>query len=95
MKEEQYDYDVQKRARAGTTATFRALISIYIIYLGWTVLRGVLKGSSPVPVWAAWLTAIVFTGASICFLVYTWKRYRKDLEAARIPKAAETEEDKA
>ena len=33
MKEQQFEYDVQKRARAGTAATLRAVISLYIIYL--------------------------------------------------------------
>ena len=55
MKEQQFEYDIQKRAKAGTAATLRAVISVYIIYLGWTVLKGVRNGSSPVPVWVGWL----------------------------------------
>ena len=47
MKEQQFEYDIQKRAKAGTAATLRAVISVYIIYLGWTVLKGVRNGSSP------------------------------------------------
>ena len=85
MKEEKLDYDVQKQARAGTAAIFRALISVYIIYLAWSILRGVLDGSSPIPVWAGWLAAIVFTAAAAAFGVYTWKTWRRDLEAARLP----------
>ena len=30
MREQQFEYDVQKRARAGTAATLRAVISLYI-----------------------------------------------------------------
>ena len=85
MKEQQFEYDIQKRAKAGTAATLRAVISVYIIYLGWTVLKGVRNGSSPVPVWVGWLVAIVFTAAAIAFGVYTWKTWRRDLEAARLP----------
>ena len=85
MKEQQFEYDIQKRAKAGTAATLRAVISVYVIYLGWTVLKGVLNGSSPVPVWVGWLVAIVFTAAAIAFGVYTWKTWRRDLEAARLP----------
>ena len=55
MKEQQFEYDIQKRAKAGTAATLRAVISVYVIYLGWTVLKGVLNGSSPVPVWVGQL----------------------------------------
>ena len=85
MKEQQFEYDIQKRAKAGTAATLRAVISVYVIYLGWTVLKGVRNGSSPVPVWVGWLVAIVFTAAAIAFGVYTWKTWRRDLEAARLP----------
>ena len=65
--------------------TLRAVISVYIIYLGWTVLKGVRNGSSPVPVWVGWLVAIVFTAAAIAFGFYTWKTYLRDKEAARLP----------
>jgi hypothetical protein len=85
MKEDRFEYDVQKRARAGTAATFRALVSAYLIYLGWSVLRGVLNGSSTVPVWLGWLIAVFFTGAALAFGFYTWKTWRRDLEAARLP----------
>ena len=83
--ENRFEYDIQKRAKAGTAATLRAVISVYVIYLGWTVLKGVLNGTSPVPVWVGWLVAIVFTAASIAFGFYTWKTWRRDLEAARLP----------
>ena len=85
MREQQFEYDVQKRARAGTAATLRAVISLYIIYLAWSVLKGVRNGSSPVPVWVGWLVAIVFTAAAIAFGFYTWKTYLRDKEAARLP----------
>ena len=85
MKEQQFEYDIQKRAKAGTAATLRAVISVYVIYLGWTVLKGVRNGSSPVPVWVGWLVAIVFTAAAIAFGFYTWKTYLRDKEAARLP----------
>ena len=83
--ENRFEYDIQKRAKAGTAATLRAVISVYVIYLGWTVLKGVLNGTSPVPVWVGWLVAIVFTAAAIAFGFYTWKTWRRDLEAARLP----------
>ena len=93
MKEQQFEYDIQKRAKAGTAATLRAVISVYVIYLGWTVLKGVLNGSSPVPVWVGWLVAIVFTVGAVGFGVYTWKPYLRDREAARLPVLPEEEKD--
>ncbi len=94
MKNEQFEYDVQKRARAGTTATLRAVVAAYIIYLGWTVLRRVLNGTSPVPVWVAWLVAVVFTAGAIGFLFYTWKTYLREREAARIAPRPEQASEK-
>ncbi len=85
MRGDRFEYDVQKRARAGTAATFRAVVCAYVIYLGWNVLRGVRDGSSPVPVWVGWLVAVVFTAAALAFGFYTWKIYRRDLEQARLP----------
>ncbi|MBQ9663147.1 MAG: hypothetical protein IJV40_08375 [Oscillospiraceae bacterium] len=94
MREDQnFEYDVQKRAKAGTAATLRAVVSIYVVYLAWTVLKGVLDGSSPVPLWLACLVAVVFTGAAIAFGVFTWKTYQRDKEAARLPAATETDEE--
>ena len=93
MKDEQqqFEYDIQKRANAGTAATFRGLISVYIIYLGITTLKGVLDGSSPIPLWAGWLVAVVFTGGAAAFGVYTWKTYQREKEAARLPVKPEEE----
>ncbi len=95
--ENRFEYDVQKRAKAGTAATLRAVISIYVMYLGWNVLKGVVNGNSPVPVWVGWLVAVVFTGAAVAFLIYTWKTYQRDKEAARLPaeveRGEETEEE--
>ncbi len=89
MRNEKFEYDAQKQARAGTSAIFRAVIAGYIIYLGWSVLRGVLKGTSPVPVWTGWFVAIVFTGGAVAFLVYTWKTWQQDCKAARIQQESE------
>lgn len=88
MKQERFEYDVQKRARAGTAATLRAAVSVYLIYLGWTVIRGIRNGDSPVPIWVGGLAALVFAVAAIGFGVYAWKIYRRDLEAARLPERA-------
>ena len=85
-------YNVQKRAKAGTTATFRAAASIYIAYLGYTILRNYLRGESAVPPWASWLAGIGFIAAALAFGFYTLKRYRADLAAAAVP-ASEPEEE--
>lgn len=86
------EFDIQKRARAGTTATLRAAVAAYILYLGWKIMTAV--GSSVPPLLAKGIGA-VFIAAALAFGVYAWKRWRVDLENARLPKAedAQTEEE--
>ncbi len=93
MKEEKFEYDIQRRAKAGTAATFRLVVSAYLIYLAWSILRGVLNGSSPIPVWAGWAAAVFFAAAAVAFAVYTWKIYLRDKEAARLPEESDSEQE--
>ena len=83
------EYDIQKRARAGTAATFRAVVAGYIAYLGWKIATA--EGGS-MPLLAARLIGCAFIVAAIAFGIYTWKRWRLDLEAARLPEDEETQE---
>ena len=77
------EYDVQKRARAGTRATFRAVVSIYLCYMAYLVVKG-LGGDSPIPTPVGWAIALVFVAAAVGFGFYTWKHYRKDLADAKL-----------
>lgn len=80
------EYDIQKRARAGTAATFRAVVAAYLIYLGWKIATA---GDGSMPPLAARLIGCAFIVAAIAFGIYTWKRWRLDLEAARLPESGE------
>ena len=79
------EYDVQKRAQAGVKATFRGVVAAYIIYLGYKVIR------EPESVWQI-AAGVFFIAAALGFGVYAWKRWRLDLEAARLPDAEESDE---
>ena len=85
---EKLKYDIQKRARAGTAATFRAVVAGYIAYLGWKIATA--EGSTMSPL-AAKLIATAFLVAAIAFGVYTWKRWRLAVEAARLPDGEDDE----
>ena len=78
------EYDMQKRTRAGTAAALRAAGALYILYLGYSILRGYLEGTSTLPAWVAWLAGVVFICAPLAFGVYIVRRYKADLAAARI-----------
>ncbi len=94
---EHWEYDVQRRARAGTGATLRALVAGYLIYLAWQIVKGVRSGETNMPPALAYGAAIFFTLAAIAFVVYLIRRWRAEVEAARLPAAepAENAEDEA
>ena len=93
--EAKFEYDIQKRARAGTSATLRAAVAIYIIYLGRSIIKGVREGTSTMAPWLGWTAGIVFIAAALGFGVYAWKRWRMDLENARLPQDALTTEEES
>ncbi len=87
-----YEYDMQKRARAVTTATLRAAVALYIAYLGYSIIKGVREGSTTMAPWIGWGAGCFFIAAALGFCFYVWKRYRRDVEAARLPVSEEIAE---
>lgn len=90
--EAKLEYDIQKRARAGTRATLRAAVALYIAYLGRNIIQGVRDGSSSMAPWIGWTAGIVFLAAAVGTGVYAYRRWRLDLEAARLPESESEEE---
>lgn len=95
-----FEYDPQKRARAVTAATLRAAVALYIVYLGWNIIKGVREGGTTMAPWLGWTAGLLFIAAALGFAFYAWKRYRQDVEAARLPvsedsadEGSETEEE--
>ena len=87
-----FEYDIQKRARAGTRATLRAVVAGYLIYLAWQILKGVRTGSSSMAPAVAWVAAAFFALAASAVGIYAFRSWRADLEAARLP-VEEPEDD--
>ncbi|MBR0161316.1 MAG: hypothetical protein IJQ02_08575 [Oscillospiraceae bacterium] len=83
--ERQYEHDPQKLARAGTSAFLRLAVALYLFYLAYQIIRGVTDGSSSMSPVIAWIAALFFLAAALAFCLYTWKRYRADTAAARLP----------
>ena len=80
---------VQMRSRAGVRASFRALVSGYLVYLGWQTAKGASSGeSTSVQPWMGWTVFGVFTAVAVVFALYAWKQYKADLKAAE-PSAEE------
>ena len=87
----QLEYDVQKRARAGTKATLRGVVALYVAFMGYRLLRSArLAEESTMPIDLRWGFGLGMIAAALIFGVYIWKRWRADVEAARLPKDGET-----
>ena len=84
MREEKAEYDLQRRSRAGTTLSLRAIAAGYLIYLGWTLVRDLLNKSSTMTPWIGWAAGLGFAAAGAAFGWYAWRRYQADLKAARL-----------
>ncbi len=89
---EHFEYDVQRRARAGTSATLRALVAGYLLYLAWQIVKGVRTGETSMSPAVAYAAAAFFAIAALAFVVYLIRRWRKEVEAARLPAQTETGE---
>ena len=76
--DQRFEYDIQKRAQAGMKATFRGLVAAYIIYLGYKLIQ------DAAGVWQI-AAGVVFIVVALAFGVYAFRRWRIDLEAARLP----------
>ncbi len=91
--DERYAYDIQKRARAGTSATLRACVSLYLIYLGYQIIRNALDGTTTMSLGLSLFFGGVLIAAALGFGWFILRRYRSDLEAARITPSAESAEE--
>ena len=93
-KGNRFEYDVQRRAQAGTRATLRALVAGYLVYLAWQIVKGVRTGTSSMAPGIAYLAGGFFTLAAVAVGIYAFRRWRADVEAARLPaaKSADSED---
>ena len=57
------EYDVQRRARAGTGATLRALVAGYLVYLAWQIVKGVRSGETSMSPAVGYAAAAFFLAA--------------------------------
>lgn len=66
------------RGRAVNVASLRAVVAVYLMYLGVSLVRDRLTGTSDMALWLAWLCGIFFVLAGAAFGWFTWKRWRAD-----------------
>lgn len=71
-----------RRTKISNMAMLRTVVAGYLFYLGFTILRDVLKGEpGSLPVWLLWLCGLLFMLTALAFGWYTWRQYRKQTAA--------------
>ena len=88
-----------RKTRISNIAMLRTLVAGYLFYLGFTILRDVMKGEpGSLPVWLLWLCGILFMLTALAFLFmltalafgwYTWRQYRRQTAALEAESAQE------
>ncbi|MCR5089504.1 MAG: hypothetical protein K6C08_08340 [Oscillospiraceae bacterium] len=86
------EYEVQRRAKAGTAATLRCLVAGYILYLAWQIAKGGASGNTSMSPALSYAAAAVFAAVAVFFIVYSLKRWRQEAEAARLPPERDQEQ---
>ena len=89
MDDKAYEYDMAKRTKANNLAVLRAVVAGYLIYLGYGLIRDLLRGTSTLSPAFAWAAGLGFIAAALAFGFYTWRLWRRELAAAKLPKQAE------
>lgn len=86
------NYDPRKRSGAITAATLRGVVAIYIGYLVYNLIGGVIDGTSTLSPLAGWLAGAAMAVADGVFIYFIWRCFKVDMAAARIPDQTETED---
>lgn len=60
-----------------THALLLTLVSVYILYIAYTLMEKALSGANEMPLSAAIVFACVFVAGAIFALIYAWKLWRQ------------------
>lgn len=85
-------YDMAKKNRANLRATFRGVVALYLLYIAQKMVKNLYAGATDMSAGTAWLIAAAFAAAAVIFGIYTWRSYRRDLAAAKLPDECETQD---
>ena len=87
--------------RGGTAAMdlLRAVVAVYLIYLGVSLILDRLAGRSDMALWLAWVCGVLFVLAGAAFGWFTWRHFRAgkaaEEDAPEIPEAPEEEKGRS
>ena len=72
----------RERAKAVNRAALRGVICAYLIYLGGSLLRDMLRGESTLSPLIGWGAGLLFVLGGAGFGFFTWRRWKLDVKAA-------------
>ncbi len=93
MDDRTYEYDMAKRTKANNLAALRALVAGYLAWLGFSLIRDLLRGTSTLSPAFAWTAGLVFIAAALAFAFYIRRQWKRELAAAKLPKPEAEIED--
>ena len=76
-------YNVQRHNKATMGVSLRAVVALYLAYLGWKVIRSRGEGTSLAP-WMSIAIGLLFIAVAVAFGAYTYRCYQRDLKAAEV-----------
>ena len=77
MDERKPEEDAARKTRAGNRAALRLAVSAYLLYLGYSILRDTVTGTSAMYPALGWIAGVVFIVAGALFGRYSWKRWKE------------------
>ena len=84
MDKQKPEYDELKLSRAKSSAFLRGAVAAYLVYLGYSLIRDHLRGSSTLSPGISWAAGLGFCAAGLLFGLFTWKRYRAAMAEAEL-----------
>lgn len=85
-------YTVQGQRKASGGLALRGLIAIYLLYLGWGVIRTAGREGNALRPWMSWAFGLLFFAVAVGFGLYAYRCYKADLKAAEVHEDAPAEQ---
>lgn len=81
MDDRKQEDDAARKSRAGNKAALRLAVAVYLLYLGYTILRDMLVGISSLSPVLGWTAGVGFIVCGLLFGWYSWKRWKEARDA--------------
>lgn len=83
MRKEKPRYSFQRKNQATFRGVTRGVMSLYLAYLGFQMIKSCLNGEESASTWATPVGA-VFIVIAVFVGIYAWKHYRTDMKNAEL-----------